>query len=148
MEVNPYAPSSQTTPSLPPRLRRGSKWLRGWLIFQLLLIAAGVAAAEYEIETIVFMGPTVAVSGLILAYLAFRNRVNVATLFGVSGAAFAGFIFLLIALNSWGPSEADRPVCRLCEFYLVVSLPVTWVSFLVAGQTDTPSAVPSPPPVT
>ncbi|WDQ16054.1 hypothetical protein [Rhodopirellula sp. P2] len=134
MVLNPYAPTTDlpglcVSDEKPPR----SKWLLSWLLWHLALIAASVAGAEYDIESIMFSGTVFTLSGIVLAIIAFRRGNRIAMLFGLSSLAFAILIVVLINVMAWNPRDADRPVCILIWGYALASVALAWGSIRQEG---------------
>ncbi|MCP4169839.1 MAG: hypothetical protein GY758_03595 [Fuerstiella sp.] len=121
---NPFrAPQSEFEPvesRFQPKLRR----LRVCLGLQCTTIAVGVAAALYDIESIVVTGGVLSLFGVLTAFFGGRRQFADAIAFGLSGPAISLFCFGLIFLLSWSPADAQRPVSMIAVVYTTCALPL------------------------
>lgn len=98
-------------------------------IAQVLGIVIAACVASEEIETILASGPLLSMSGLWIAWLAYRRRAPVAFAFGLLPPTFAWFCFLLIFTNDWGPSEARQPIAALAGLLAFSAVPFAYFAF-------------------
>jgi hypothetical protein len=121
---------------LPRPARASLKVLNALVAAQLLAIGGSVLAATIEIESIVGTGPVVSVLGLIVAASARRNRSLGALLLGLSAGLLSLFVFALIAVQDWGPSDAAQPVSMILITYEMVAAPI---GLFAIGRTISPA---------
>ncbi|PHQ36346.1 hypothetical protein [Rhodopirellula bahusiensis] len=126
MVLNPYAPTVTTPEAYATGpTQPSSKTLRVLLLLHLVLVAGGVAGAEYDIESIMISGGLLAVFGIVLSIIAHRSGNLIAMLLGLSSIIFVIAILVLINVMQWDPREADRPVCILIWVYASAAVPAT-----------------------
>lgn len=134
---NPYSPpraeGNQPIPEMSPR----SVWVRVFFGLQLLALTLGFAAAVFiDTETIVASGVALGLVGLVLLVVAWRYNELAFLACGCSGPAFSVFIFLLIFLNDWSPSQARQPVLGLgCIYLLVLASAGGWLWLRRSGDS-------------
>ena len=137
--LNPYSPPT-APPKLikPPKPAQHSGVLRGLCWLQVAVVIIGLAAEYFHIETIVISGAILFLAGFTMAVIGFRRRKTDAALHGVLAAAFALFVFGLINILHWSPSEADRPVKMMSIGFAVVALPTAiWIARRPDDPVDT-----------
>lgn len=118
---NPYAPPPVLLDTPESSVFGSSRnWLRRLLIQQCTVVVAGLPLALWEIETIMGSGPALAIAGLLVAIVARKHHDGSLKLLGLSGPAFAFFIFALIDVMEWGPDKAATPVLLLSVCYSVL----------------------------
>ncbi len=109
-------------------------WL---LVAQVAAILVAVVIAVIEIESIVFSGPLLSISGLLITFLSFRRDRLLGLLFGLSAPTVAAFCLFVIATLEWGPAEAHWPVAALLVLYGFFSIPA---GVLAALDRPTPAS--------
>ncbi len=114
-------------------------------MIQILGVSIAVLAATVEIGSIIFSGPILSVTGLVLAVLR-RHDANLARrLFGLSAPLVAILCFLLIFFRSWSPQDAAQPITTLLFFYEVQFLPVGLAGlFRIIATLSQPINCPGP----
>jgi hypothetical protein len=120
-EVNPYsAPVLLTAPS---RRRPNRLAVVSTLLTALLILGIGVAvlASAADVESIVVTGPLLSVLGIGVAVF---WRAPSQILLGLSVPLLSVAVFLLIFLQSWGPSTAQRTVTAILLGYEFAILPL------------------------
>lgn len=128
-DENPYSPPESEFSAVNSPMQTGRQVVIGVLIsLQALTLVAGLPIAMFQIESILFSGPILAIAGILLAATAYRSGLYRSAALGASGLGFSLFILALINLNQWSPVAAEKPVPVLAAIYLIASLPL----FLVA----------------
>ncbi len=79
-----------------------------FLVLQLLALFLSNAIAFYEMETILFSGPLVVVSALILIILGVLHKERLPLIMGSYSIILAAILFLLIYFYQMGPSMARK----------------------------------------
>jgi hypothetical protein len=100
-----------------------SKRLRIATFLFLLTLLAGVWFEYYEIESIVASGPILALVGILICFLAYRERDRSGILLGSSAISLCVLVFLLIFLNRWSPEQATKPVTVVSWVYTAMASP-------------------------
>lgn len=105
----------------PAAPRRAGLHLRVACAVEGLAIFGSLAAAFYEIRTVLVGGPVVFLAGVYLAAvgLAAGSRPGAAS--GFSSVAFTLFVFLLIGGLGWGPEKATAPVLAMGSCFATAS---------------------------
>ena len=131
MSENPYSPPVTECDQPIRELYRPGVWPRRFLVLQLVVVGLGVVAALFiDIRTITISGPALVLSGSVLAVVSWRCKDLGALMCGVSGVAFAGFLFLLVFFNEWSPNQSFTPVMGCAFFYAACVLCVAiWLQF-------------------
>jgi hypothetical protein len=93
-----------------------------WLAY-VLAANAMVVASAIQIESIIATGPTLTVTGLILAYATRTLRSRNVLYFALSGPLTCAAIALSIAVFELGPESAQRPVTVMLVCYVVLFWP-------------------------
>lgn len=114
---NPYSPPLADSEQPIVDQKPGGGWVRGLSAMQLLIVFVGLVGVLWDVESIMASGPCLAFVGLILMLVGWRSNRLAALICGLSGSSFALFIFLLIYVNEWSPSQAFSPVLGLGLFY-------------------------------
>lgn len=112
------------------RALRSKVWAIRFLILQLLLALATWAASVYEIESIVFTGPALAIVGLVFGVAAWPLGLWVPVLFGLSAPIASAISALTIALFRLNPAQAKEPIPVMLGIYLLLCVPV-WIFVFV-----------------
>jgi hypothetical protein len=87
-----------------------------------------LVAAAIEVETIIWSGPILTISGLVNAIIA-RSSASWTKLFlGLSGPLVCALIAVCIAVFNWNPNDAEKPTIVIMTLYLFVFLPVSVVA--------------------
>jgi hypothetical protein len=92
------------------------------LVLQMLGIAVGVAAAVWEITSIVCSGPVLSLTGLLLALVSFGRGRGAGLLFGLAVPTTTVFCFAIIAGLGWSPATAHVPISALLFVFGWVAL--------------------------
>ncbi|MGI9474612.1 MAG: hypothetical protein ACR2NZ_23960 [Rubripirellula sp.] len=92
-------------------------------MLQILVILVGGPLSFWFIESILGSGPVLALVGIAMAILGYREGNSSWLILGVASVGFAAFIFGLINANSWGPPEAAKPVRQMIVAFSVIMLP-------------------------
>lgn len=95
-------------------------WVRLLLILQLMTALIGNVAAFVDVETIVASGPILSILGILVTIASLRRRFHLGLWIGMSGPAISLIIFLVIFLQHWNPSEAQKPIPILAALYVAV----------------------------
>lgn len=115
---NPYrAPEMLSEPARESIPRATHFWVRLVLILQMLTAVIGTAAAFIDVETIVATGPILSILGIFGVVASLRQKCYLSLAIGVSGPAISVTIFLIIFLQRWNPSDAQRPIPVLAFAY-------------------------------
>lgn len=117
---NPYrAPEVFPERAVEPEIRRRYRWVRLWIVFQMVVAIVGCAAAFYDVETIVATGPTLTVVGIFGIITCIRRRFLFGFWISMSAPAISLGVFLLIFLCNWSPTYAQGPVPIIGAIYTV-----------------------------
>lgn|GEM_PF-4419831 len=150
-DINPYA----ATPAVlvAPRAIRTVGRIRFWSAIGLavVLVAGSVPAAAMairDIESIMVSAAVFVPSALILSVLALPAMLRPLQGISISMLLIVVGCFLTIALNSWSPSDAQRPIgwtTVACATGLQLGwMPIIWVGFRfrnsAAAQRDAETA--------
>ena|SRR6218665_2025931 len=96
-------------------------------------IALAYPLSLYEISSIIFTGPALAVLSLILILLAVVMKKYYLLIPSLYSLVFVASVFLFIVLNELGPRKAREPVSMLILYmgltYLVPFIFVLWKEF-------------------
>ena len=137
---NPYAaPQVAAEKVVLPKRRYDAKYLRGWVILQCIVIAITLFAQFISIESIIVTGPVFGLIGIGIVIVAARAQRVFGILFGASAIAFTLFIFLLINIAAWGPSDARRPVIIMSWIFAVGILPLIRSLMIRDGDFEPPA---------
>ena len=93
-------------------------------VIQILGVSIAVLAATVEIESIVFSGPILSLTGLVLAAVRRRDANMARRLFGLSALPVSVACFLLIVFLKWSPKNAEQPITTILFLYEVQFLPI------------------------
>lgn len=96
--------------------------LRICLGLQCTTIVVGVAAAFYDIESIVATGPILFFIGIPVVILSRRLGLTSGLTFGISGPAISLLCLVLINLLGWSPADAQLPVSTIAAIYTTFAL--------------------------
>jgi len=111
-------------------------------VLQLLGVCGSVVAAAIEIESIMASGPIFSILGFVVAFGWFASRSISTVIFGLSAGLISLFLFLLINILDWGPSDAAFPVTLMLLGFETVILPIGLVALhktLSGSPTKEPS---------
>jgi hypothetical protein len=117
---------------------------RSWLILaQTAGIQVAAIVAAYEIESIVFSGPILSVTGALIALLSFRRGCTFGLLFGLAAPSVTAFCLFVIAMLEWSPGDAHLPVSTFLFLFGLGCIPACAVTILEAravnaGRANTP----------
>ncbi len=100
----------------------------GLWVAQVLAAVTMLVAALIEIESIIGTGPALSIVGLLLAVVTWRLNSWEPIAFGVSGPLVCAVGAMLIAVNHWKPSSAERPIPILLAAYMLAATPLAIVS--------------------
>lgn len=89
---------------------------------QMLAVLVATVAAVVDIESIVFAGPLLSVTGAMLAVRSYRRNRPWGLYLGLASPGMAAFCFALICVLRWGPLEAARPVAALLIVFALLHL--------------------------
>lgn len=139
-DSNPYAPPpsiEEKKGRLAPKtyIQRPSGWLLGLCLLHCVIILGALVGEFFQIETILGSGPVFAISGLILLIVASSRRDIPMAVFAGTAPLFAAFVFVLINIKGWGPSEANKPVQAISFAYTLIALPAA-IWLLVNRRTN------------
>jgi hypothetical protein len=102
---------------------------------QFAAIAIALIAALAAFESIVVAGPALSAAGLLLGSVTSRYGNRPILIYALSAPLVCSLCALLIAANSWGPSEAARPITTIIVAYTVVSAPCAIVALKQIHRT-------------
>ena len=118
--INPYAPTVLTgdlgfvSTSLPKRSTRLTRLLSKFI---LLGSCVGAAVACYSIFTIVFSGPILFVSGLVLVIATRISKAIATSWIGMVSMLFCAAVTIAINAMHWSPTEAQFPIGTACVIF-------------------------------
>jgi len=98
--------------------------LRICLGLQCTTIVLGVAAAFYDIESIVATGMVLSPIGMLVAFLSKRGKLTRGIAFGLSGPAISSFCLILITVLHWKPTDAQHLISLIAAAYTTFALPL------------------------
>jgi hypothetical protein len=111
-------------------LRRSTISHASLIVGHTLGVLAAAIVAVFEIESIVFTGPVLGFTGLLIAVFSFRARRRIGFGFGLTATAAAILWFAIIVSLSWSPGTAHRPVSTFLILFALTSIP--WSTFSVS----------------
>lgn len=98
-----------------------------------VLLAAGFAFDE--IESIVFSGPVLSLTSLVIAAASFRACRPAGFYFGLATPTFAILCFAAICGQEWSPAEAQRPVSR-CSAVFAIGLALAGIRAWIESRQE------------
>ncbi len=104
-----------------------------------VLLAAGFAFDE--IESIVFSGPVLSLTSLVIAAASFRACRPAGFYFGLATPTFAILCFAVICGQEWSPAEAQRPVSR-CSAVFAIGLALAGIRASIESRQEPRAARP------
>ena len=128
--INPYAPTaevahlSQVTADhedWPPPL--SIRLIQLIAVVMMISCPVGASYAYWDIETIMVSGPILSILALVtlVCYASTRRRSTISQWHGWQFPcvmiAFVMGVFLVIFLNEWSPSDAQKPISNACAIY-------------------------------
>ena len=102
-------------------MKRFLLWL---LAIQVIGMFVAVAVAAAEIESILFSGSVLTVTGLLIAALSFRGDLEFGFYYGLAVLGVAVLCFSMIFGLQWGPSDAAVPIASLLFLSTLGSTPL------------------------
>lgn len=121
---NPYITPRSSFDPIEDRAAKTLRALRLCTGLQCTTIVLGVAAAFYDIESIVGTGPVLFFIGIPVAVLSRRLSLTMGLAFGVSGPAISLLCLMLINVLGWSPGDAQQPVSAIAAAYTTFALPL------------------------
>ena len=121
---NPFRAPQTSFEPVESKFDTSLRHLRICLGLQCTTIVLGVAAAFYDIYSIVVTGAVLSLLGLLTAILSIRPRLISGLVFGLSGPAVSAICFALINLFIWGPDDAQHPVSLIAAGYATFTVPL------------------------
>jgi nicotinamide riboside transporter PnuC len=121
---NPFRAPQTSFEPVESKFDTSLRHLRICLGLQCTTIVLGVAAAFYDIYSILVTGAVLSLVGLLTAILSMRPRLISGLVFGLSGPAISAICFALINLLNWGPDDAQHPVSLIAAVYAMITVPL------------------------
>jgi hypothetical protein len=103
---------------------RSLRLFTGLAVFQCAATMVGWLAALGNIEAIVFLGPLLSCTGIVIFIVALFRRHALGALFGLAVPELSVICFLAINLNSWSPKEAYYPINSVIAVFVLAHAPL------------------------
>jgi hypothetical protein len=115
--------------------RRRRKWTIVALLVQLAVTIFAVAACAVDIETILYSGPALALSGMATVALGRPLCSRPVVAYGLSAPLVCAVGAALIVAFKWGPGEAEEPILVLLAVYTaLIAIPAAVIALPVVFQ--------------
>ena len=133
---NPFRAPQLSFEPAETKFERILRRLRICLGLQCAIIVFGVAAAFYNIYSIVVTGAILSLVGILTAFFSRRSTLTYGWIFGLSGPAISSACFVLIHLLDWGPTDAQHPVSIIAVVYTTFALPLGLYAWTKTGSDN------------
>jgi hypothetical protein len=107
---------------------------------KLVASLALLVGAAIQIESILVLGPLLAIIGLMLGLVSLRLESWPALVFALSGPSVTAIVALMIAVFEFGPPEAQTPVVAVLSVYLLFLLPLAGFTLIKIRRWKSTSA--------
>jgi hypothetical protein len=96
----------------------------GLAVLQCVATMVGWLAALGNIEAIVFLGPLLSFTGIVIFVVALFRRHTLGALYGLAVPELSVICFLAIYLNRWSPKEAYYPINSVIAVFVLAHAPL------------------------
>lgn len=95
------------------------------IVMQTILVVGGAVAALGEIERIIWIGPILSVTGLVIALVAWLRGQRWGVAFGMGVPMLSVLFLFLINALEWSPDEAYFPVNAMIAVFVLLNAPLS-----------------------